>query len=82
MVMMSLQLTNKLPFHTVFLHPMVRDNEGQKMSKTKGNVVDPLEVIDGCSLQTLVDKLKNSNLPPSEVKRAEGIKKKDFPDGI
>jgi len=50
MVMMSLCLTDKLPFHTVFLHPMVRDEKGAKMSKSKGNVIDPLEVMDGCSL--------------------------------
>lgn len=82
MVMMSLQLTGKLPFHTVFLHPMVRDADGQKMSKSKGNVVDPLEVIDGCPLQTLVDKLTNSNLPEKEVKRATELKRAEFPDGI
>jgi len=71
MVMMSLQLTDKLPFHTVFLHPMVRDADGQKMSKSKGNVVDPLEVIDGCPLQTLLEKLESSNLPAKEIQRAK-----------
>lgn len=50
MVMMSLFFNNKLPFHTVFLHPMVRDQEGKKMSKTRGNVIDPIEVIEGCPL--------------------------------
>jgi valyl-tRNA synthetase len=54
MVMMSLELTDKLPFHTVYLHPMVRDEEGQKMSKSKGNVIDPLEVMDSCTLETLL----------------------------
>jgi valyl-tRNA synthetase len=54
MVMMSLELTDKLPFTTVFLHPMVRDEEGGKMSKSKGNVIDPLEVMDSCSLDTLL----------------------------
>lgn len=54
MVMMSLELTDKLPFHTVFLHPMVRDEEGGKMSKSKGNVIDPLEVMDSCTLDTLL----------------------------
>jgi valyl-tRNA synthetase len=48
MVMMSLELTDKLPFTTVYLHPMVRDEEGGKMSKSKGNVIDPLEIIEGC----------------------------------
>lgn len=54
MVMMSLELTDKLPFHTVFLHPMVRDEEGSKMSKSKGNVIDPLEVMDSCTLDVLL----------------------------
>ena len=63
MVMMSLTLTDKLPFHTVYLHPMVKDEDGAKMSKSKGNVIDPIEIIDGCGLEVLIDKLKNSNLP-------------------
>jgi len=67
MVMMSLELTDKLPFHTVFLHPMVKDENGAKMSKSKGNVIDPLEVIDGCTLDVLLDKLHNSNLPQKEI---------------
>jgi valyl-tRNA synthetase len=54
MVMMSLELTDKLPFHTVFLHAMVRDEEGGKMSKSKGNVIDPLEVMDSCTLDVLL----------------------------
>ena len=53
MVMMSLELTDKLPFKTVFLHPMVKDENGAKMSKSKGNVIDPLEVLDGCTLDVL-----------------------------
>jgi len=51
MVMMGLQLTDQLPFHTVYLHAMVRDKYGRKMSKSLGNVIDPLEVINGCPLQ-------------------------------
>lgn len=54
MVMMSLCLTDQLPFGNVFLHNMVRDEKGAKMSKSKGNVIDPLEVMDGCSLQVLL----------------------------
>mmetsp|Transcript_33945 Transcript_33945/g.25019 ORF Transcript_33945/g.25019 Transcript_33945/m.25019 type:complete len:326 (-) Transcript_33945:1134-2111(-) len=63
MVMMSLCLTDQLPFKTVYLHPMVKDEKGQKMSKSKGNVIDPLEVMDGCSLEALLQKLYDSNLP-------------------
>jgi valyl-tRNA synthetase len=54
MVMMSLELTDKLPFKTVFLHTMVRDEDGAKMSKSKGNVIDPLEVMDSCTLDVLL----------------------------
>lgn len=50
MAMMSWILTETLPFHTVYLHPIVRDELGRKMSKSLGNVIDPLEVIDGCTL--------------------------------
>jgi valyl-tRNA synthetase len=50
MVMMSLWLTDKLPFKTVFLHPIVCDSEGNKMSKSRGNVIDPLEIIEGTGL--------------------------------
>jgi valyl-tRNA synthetase len=79
MVMMSLELTDQLPFKTIFLHPMVRDEEGGKMSKSKGNVIDPLEVMDSCNLDVLLQKLYESNLPESEVKKAIIQKKKDFP---
>merc|ERR1719171_3229747 len=82
MVMMGLQLTDKLPFTDVYLHAMVRDKDGRKMSKSLGNVIDPLEVIDGCPLAQLVDKLKAGNLRASEVKRAEEAFKSDFPDGM
>jgi valyl-tRNA synthetase len=63
MVMMSLWLTDKLPFKTVFLHPIVCDSEGNKMSKSRGNVIDPLEVIEGTSLENLISKVMSGNLP-------------------
>lgn len=68
MVMMSLQLTNQLPFKTVYLHAMVRDKYGRKMSKALGNVIDPLEVINGCTLETLLQKIHEGNLPQKEVR--------------
>jgi len=71
MVMMSLCFTDKLPFKTIYLHPMVRDEKGAKMSKSKGNVIDPLEVMDGCQLETLLRKLYESNLPEHEIHLAE-----------
>lgn len=69
MVMMSLHLTDQLPFKTVYLHAMVRDKYGRKMSKALGNVIDPLEVIRGCSLEDLLVKIDEGNLPQKEVSR-------------
>eukprot|EP00604_Paraphysomonas_vestita_P004168 CAMPEP_0174821978 /NCGR_PEP_ID=MMETSP1107-20130205/11936_1 /TAXON_ID=36770 /ORGANISM="Paraphysomonas vestita, Strain GFlagA" /LENGTH=974 /DNA_ID=CAMNT_0016039717 /DNA_START=170 /DNA_END=3095 /DNA_ORIENTATION=- len=82
MVMMGMHLTGKLPFTTVYLHAMVRDKYGRKMSKSLGNVIDPQEVISGCDLDTLIRKIEEGNLPPSEVKKATEGQKLDFPDGI
>lgn len=82
MVMMSLCFTDKLPFKDVYLHPLIKDKQGKKMSKSLGNVIDPLEVIDGCTLKTLTDKLQNSNLAPKEIQKGIKDKEKEFPDGI
>jgi len=82
MVMMSLELCDKLPFKTVFLHPMVKDEEGRKMSKAYGNVIDPLEVMDGCTLKTLTEKISTSNLAEKERKKTIEAKTKVFPEGI
>ena len=54
MVMMSLFLLDKVPFKKVILHNIVRSETGEKMSKSKGNVIDPIEIIDGCSLDTII----------------------------
>lgn len=82
MVMMSLGLTGKLPFHTVYLHAMVRDAHGRKMSKSLGNVIDPLEVIDGIDLENLHKKLYEGNLPEKEIEKAKKGQQADYPDGI
>jgi len=82
MVMMSIGLTGKLPFHTIYLHAMVRDAHGRKMSKSLGNVIDPLEVIDGISLEDLQKKLLEGNLPEKEIEKAKKGQEQDFPDGI
>jgi valyl-tRNA synthetase len=82
MVMMGLQLTNKLPFKKVFLHAMVRDKFGRKMAKSLGNVIDPLDVRDGVSLPVLLEKLMNSNLDDKELVKAMHGTKRDFPNGI
>jgi valyl-tRNA synthetase len=82
MVMMSLKLTGKSPFKEVFCHAMVRDAHGRKMSKSLGNVIDPLDVIEGISLKALQERLLNGNLDPREVKKAQAGQAKDFPNGI
>eukprot|EP01006_Ploeotia_vitrea_P054475 TRINITY_DN67889_c8_g2_i1.p1 TRINITY_DN67889_c8_g2~~TRINITY_DN67889_c8_g2_i1.p1 ORF type:complete len:1124 (+),score=661.45 TRINITY_DN67889_c8_g2_i1:467-3838(+) len=82
MVMMGLELTDQLPFKTVFLHSMVRDKDKKKMSKSLGNVIDPIDVMDGVTLQELHDKLHRGNLAEKEIKRATAGQKKMFPDGI
>ncbi|KAJ1461257.1 tRNA synthetases class I-domain-containing protein [Pelagophyceae sp. CCMP2097] len=82
MVMMGLELTDLLPFKTVYLHAMVRDKEGRKMSKSLGNVIDPLEVIDGCTLENLLARLQEGNLRAGELEKASAAHKDDFPTGI
>ncbi|KAK1933390.1 putative valyl-tRNA synthetase [Babesia divergens] len=82
MVMMSLHLVGKLPFTQIFLHPLVRDARGEKMSKSKGNVIDPLEIIEGASLESLNQKLLASSLPQGEIKKAIALQKQQFPQGI
>jgi len=79
---MGLLLIGKLPFKHVFLHPIIRDAYGRKMSKSLGNVIDPLEIIEGCSLEKLLEKLSTGTLDKSEYEKAIQEKKKTFPEGI
>lgn len=82
MIMFSLKLTGKVPFTEVYCHGLIRDSEGRKMSKSLGNVVDPIDIIDGISLEGLHQKLRQGNLAQSEIKNAEKYQKKAFPQGI
>ena len=82
MVMMSRSLTGQVPFKQVYLHAMVRDAHGRKMSKSLGNVIDPTHVIEGITLQKLHETLMAGNLDPKEVEKAKAGQKIDFPDGI
>ncbi|XP_066437703.1 valine--tRNA ligase isoform X2 [Eleutherodactylus coqui] len=82
MVMLGLSLTGKLPFREVYLHAIVRDAHGRKMSKSLGNVIDPLDVIRGITLQGLHAQLLDSNLDPAELERAKEGQKADYPSGI
>lgn len=82
MVMLGVHLTGSIPFQEVFCHAMVRDAHGRKMSKSLGNVIDPIDVIEGIALEGLHEKLLQGNLAETEVKKAIAGQKKDFPKGI
>uniref|UniRef100_A0A3B3T8C0 Valine--tRNA ligase n=1 Tax=Paramormyrops kingsleyae TaxID=1676925 RepID=A0A3B3T8C0_9TELE len=82
MVMMGIKLMGKLPFKEVYLHAVVRDAHGRKMSKSLGNVIDPLDVITGISLEGLHAQLLDSNLDPVEIEKAKQGQKSDYPSGI
>jgi len=82
MVMMGMKLTGKVPFKQVYLHAMVRDAHGRKMSKSLGNVIDPLHVIEGISLDDLNKTLLGGNLEGKEVIKAQQGQAVDYPDGI
>lgn len=82
MILLGTKHTGQIPFKEVFCHSLVRDAQGRKMSKSLGNVVDPLDVISGISLQALHDKLKVGNLDPRELARATEGQKASYPKGI
>uniref|UniRef100_A0A671VIJ0 Valine--tRNA ligase, mitochondrial n=1 Tax=Sparus aurata TaxID=8175 RepID=A0A671VIJ0_SPAAU len=82
MVMLGTELTGQLPFKQVLLHSLVRDKYGRKMSKSLGNVIDPLDFIHGVSLERLQEKVKEGNLDPREQLVAMEAQRKDFPKGI
>ena len=80
--MMSLHFCDDVPFHTVYVHGLVRDGEGQKMSKSKGNVIDPIDLIDGIGLEELVAKRTSGMMQPQMAAKIEKATRKHFPDGI
>ena len=82
MIMMSLHLKREVPFKQVYVHGLVRDGEGQKMSKSKGNVLDPIDLIDGINLEALVSKRTSSMMQPQQAAKIEKATRKQFPDGI
>jgi valyl-tRNA synthetase len=82
MIMLSLKLTGEVPFTEVYCHSLIRDSEGRKMSKSLGNVIDPLDIINGIELETLHAKLLTGNLKEDEVERATKYQKTAFPGGI
>ncbi|KAI9497019.1 tRNA synthetases class I-domain-containing protein [Zychaea mexicana] len=82
MAMLANHFAKQPPFENIFLHPMVRDAQGRKMSKSLGNVIDPLHVIEGVSLETMQENLKNSNLPPKEIEKSVKNLQDEYPSGI
>ena len=82
MVLLGIHLTGQMPFKEVLCHAMIRDAHGRKMSKSLGNVIDPLDVIQGLSLEALHQKLHEGNLDDKEIAKAQSGQKKDFPKGI
>ncbi|MEM7083629.1 MAG: valine--tRNA ligase [Pseudomonadota bacterium] len=82
MIMMGIKFMDDVPFHEVYIHGLVKDENGDKMSKSKGNVLDPLDLIDGIDLESLVAKRTASMMQPHMKKRVEKSTRKQFPDGI
>ena len=82
MIMLGIKMTGQVPFREVYCHSLIRDSEGRKMSKSLGNVIDPLDVMEGIDLQDLHAKLLTGNLADKEVATATKYQKKAFPKGI
>lgn len=82
MIMLTLYFKKEIPFNTVYVHGLVRDSHGQKMSKSKGNVLDPIDLIDGIDLETLVEKRTSGMQVPQLKTKIEKMTRKEFPEGI
>ncbi|WOX05019.1 valine--tRNA ligase [Microbulbifer pacificus] len=82
MMMLTLYFKKEVPFHTVYVHGLVRDSHGQKMSKSKGNVLDPIDLIDGIDLESLVSKRTSGMMQPHLRDKIEKQTRKEFPEGL
>ncbi|MDD9894973.1 MAG: valine--tRNA ligase [Gammaproteobacteria bacterium] len=82
MIMMTLKFTDEIPFKKVYITGLVRDEHGQKMSKSKGNILDPIDLIDGISLEELINKRTADMMQPQLKKKIENHTRESFPNGI
>ncbi|WP_288130642.1 valine--tRNA ligase [Microbulbifer sp.] len=82
MMMLTLYFKKEVPFETVYVHGLVRDSHGQKMSKSKGNVLDPIDLIDGIDLESLVEKRTSGMMVPHLREKIEKQTRKEFPEGL
>ena len=82
MIMMGLHFMGDVPFRDVYVHGLVRDAHGQKMSKSKGNTIDPIDVIDGIDLEALVEKRVEDLMDPKQAGSIERVTRQEFPDGF
>jgi valyl-tRNA synthetase len=82
MIMMTLKFTNKVPFKTVYITGLIRDERGDKMSKSKGNVIDPLDLINGIDIESLVAKRTSGMMQPRLAEKVEKNTRETYPEGI
>ena len=80
--MLGIKMTGQVPFKEIYCHGLIRDADGRKMSKSLGNVIDPIDIIDGISLDELNGKLRSSNLDEKEIKRVAKANEITYPEGL